>query len=89
MKVGLFRPETVYPFPRGRLKTLSESIKDFLVVEMNTGQMVEDVRLSVTGDTSVQFYGRPGGGIPTPLEILAEIEKKFRDQKPEGILSGE
>jgi 2-oxoglutarate ferredoxin oxidoreductase subunit alpha len=79
LKVGLFRPETVYPFPRGRLKTLSESIKDFLVVEMNTGQMVEDVRLSVTGDTSVQFYGRPGGGIPTPLEVLEEIEKKYSE----------
>jgi len=77
MKVGLFRPVTVYPFPRGRLKTISETIKDFLVVEMNTGQMVEDVRLSVTGDSKVEFYGRPGGGIPTPGEILAEIEKRY------------
>jgi 2-oxoglutarate ferredoxin oxidoreductase subunit alpha len=79
MKVGLFRPVTVYPFPKGRLKTISEAIKNFLVVEMNTGQMVEDVRLSVTGDSSVLFYGRPGGGIPTPLEVLGEIEKRYND----------
>jgi 2-oxoglutarate ferredoxin oxidoreductase subunit alpha len=56
-------------------------VKDFLVVEMNTGQMVEDVKLSVTGDSSVRFYGRPGGGMPTPMEVLGEIEKKYGEQK--------
>jgi len=80
MKVGLFRPVTVYPFPKVQLKAISEKVKKFLVVEMNTGQMVEDVRLSVTGDTDVQFYGRPGGGIPTPLEVLEQIEKKYSEQ---------
>lgn len=77
IKVGLFRPVTVYPFPAKRLRSLSEKVKDFLVVEMNTGQMVEDVRLSVSGDSKVEFYGRPGGGIPTPVEILKEIEKRY------------
>lgn len=77
IKVGLFRPVTVYPFPSKRLRSLSEKVKDFLVVEMNTGQMVEDVRLSVSGDSKVEFYGRPGGGIPTPVEILKEIEKRY------------
>jgi 2-oxoglutarate ferredoxin oxidoreductase subunit alpha len=77
LKAGLFRPITVYPYPNEQLKILSGKVKDFLVVEMNTGQMVEDVRLSVTGDTDVQFYGRPGGGMPTPNEVLEEIEKRY------------
>jgi len=79
MEVGLFRPVTVYPFPSGRLKALSQAIKEFLVVEMNTGQMVEDVRLSVSGDSHVRFYGRPGGGIPTPNEVLGEIENAYNN----------
>jgi 2-oxoglutarate ferredoxin oxidoreductase subunit alpha len=77
MKVGMFRPITVYPFPGEQMGKLSERVKDFLVVEMNTGQMVEDVRLSVAGDAEVHFYGRPGGGIPTPMEVLGQIEKKY------------
>ena len=77
LKVGLFRPVTVYPFPRGPMNSISQRIKNFLVVEMNTGQMVEDVKLSVAGDSKVLFYGRPGGAIPTPLEVLEEIEKRY------------
>lgn len=80
MKVGLFRPVTLYPFPAKKLASLSRMTKKFLVVEMNTGQMVEDVRLNVAGDTEVYFHGRPGGGIPTPMEILRKIEKYY----PEG-----
>jgi 2-oxoglutarate ferredoxin oxidoreductase subunit alpha len=80
LKVGLFRPVTVYPFPKKELNALSGKVKKFLVVEMNTGQMVEDVRLNVTGDTDVSFYGRPGGGIPTPNEILEHIEDHFSNQ---------
>jgi len=79
LKAGLFRPVTVYPFPRTQLRTLSDRVTNFLVVEMNTGQMVDDVRLSVSGDCSVQFYGRPGGGIPTPGEVLQEIEKAYNN----------
>jgi 2-oxoglutarate ferredoxin oxidoreductase subunit alpha len=81
IKAGLFRPVTVYPFPKEKLKVLSGRVKDFLVVEMNTGQMVEDVRLSVKGDSDVRFYGRPGGGMPTPNEVLEEIEKNYSDPK--------
>ncbi len=80
MKAGLFRPVTVYPFPENQLRSLSGKVKNFLVVEMNSGQMVEDVKLSVAGDTSVQFYGRPGGGMPTPGEVLVEIEKRYGKQ---------
>jgi 2-oxoglutarate ferredoxin oxidoreductase subunit alpha len=50
-------------------------VKGFLVVEMNTGQMLEDVRLSVCGRAPVEFYGRPGGVVPFPDEILAEIRR--------------
>lgn len=77
LKVGLFRPVTVYPFPGKRLRAVSLETGRFLVVEMNLGQMVEDVRLSVTGDSEVFFYGRPGGAIPTPLEVLERIERKY------------
>ena len=80
LKVGIFRPVTVYPFPSGRLGELSGKVKDFLVVEMNTGQMVEDVRLSVAPDTRVHFYGRPGGGIPTPMEVLEQIERNYSEK---------
>ncbi len=77
MKAGLFRPVTLYPFPGKKLASLSKRTPRLLVVEMNTGQMVEDVRLSVAGGTEVYFHGRPGGGIPTPVEILKKIEKYY------------
>ncbi len=75
MKVGYFRPKTLYPFPSERLKELSEK-SNFLVVEMSMGQMVEDVRLAVSKDTRVEFYGRPAGGFPETEKII-EICKKM------------
>ncbi len=75
-KVGLFRPITLFPFPNDELKKISERVKDFLVIELNTGQMVEDVRLSVLGDTTVDFYGNPPGSIPSPAELTEIIEKR-------------
>ena len=80
IKVGLFRPVTVYPYPKKRLAEISKRVKNFLVVEMNTGQMLEDVKLSVAGDAKVSFHGRPGGGIPTPNEVLKRIKKYYRSQ---------
>ncbi len=85
MKVGLFRPVTVYPYPEKRLAGISERVKDFLVVEMNTGQMLEDVKLSVAGDAQVSFYGRPGGGIPTPNEVLKQIKKYYPGQTKSNV----
>lgn len=70
--VGYFRLKTVYPFPSKRLKELSANSK-FLVIEMSMGQMVEDVRLAVNGKTCVEFYGRPGGGLPEKAKILDKI----------------
>lgn len=71
-RVGLFRPITLFPFPEREIDALGGSDKRFLTVELNTGQMVEDVRLSVNGRSEVYFYGRPGGAIMTPEEIVEE-----------------
>jgi 2-oxoglutarate/2-oxoacid ferredoxin oxidoreductase subunit alpha len=78
MKVGLFRPVTLYPYPEAPLKQLSQEKKHFFVVELNTGQMVEDVKLSVDKGVTVDFYGRPPGSIPTPNELFEEIKKVYR-----------
>jgi 2-oxoglutarate ferredoxin oxidoreductase subunit alpha len=77
MKVGLLRPITLFPFPGEALYTLSQRVKTFLTVELNTGQMVEDVKLSVARDAQVHFYGRPPGSIPSPEEVLEEIRKYY------------
>jgi 2-oxoglutarate ferredoxin oxidoreductase subunit alpha len=73
--VGLFRPQSLYPFPVDRLRELADQVEGILVVEMNAGQMIEDVRLAVEGRVPVQFYGRMGGIVPMPDEVLAAIEK--------------
>jgi 2-oxoglutarate ferredoxin oxidoreductase subunit alpha len=79
MKVGLFRPVTLFPFPDKALYELSKRVKLFLTVELNTGQMVEDVRLSVDRDVQVYFYGRPPGSLPTPEDVLEEIKKHYSE----------
>ncbi len=74
ISVGLIRPKTLYPFPSDVLSLLADPARMFLTVEMNAGQMVEDVRLAVNGTCPVLFKGRTGGMIPTPEEILLEVE---------------
>jgi 2-oxoglutarate ferredoxin oxidoreductase subunit alpha len=80
MKVGLLRPITLYPFPSTPLQeyTQSKQVKAFFTVEMNAGQMVEDVRLAVEGNKEIGFYGRTGGVIPTPEEVVEGFEKTFK-----------
>jgi 2-oxoglutarate ferredoxin oxidoreductase subunit alpha len=78
-KVGLFRPITLFPFPKRLLADLGEAIKDLLVFEMSTGQMVEDVRLSTDGRKNIHFYGRPGGIISTPHEIAEKIKEVYKN----------
>jgi len=80
MKAGLVRPVTLFPFPSGVFERLSASrgLKGFLTVEMNLGQMVEDVRLSVNGRRPVEFHGRPGGAVFTPDELRRAITKAHR-----------
>jgi 2-oxoglutarate ferredoxin oxidoreductase subunit alpha len=75
IKVGLLRPVTVSPFPFDVLTDLASKVQSFLVVEMNGGQMLQDVQLAVRGRVPIEFYGRPGGVVPFPDEILREIER--------------
>lgn len=75
VKVGLLRPITVSPFPFEVIEQLAGRVSGFLVTEMNAGQMLEDVRLAVKGRVPVEFYGRMGGVVPLPDEILREIER--------------
>ncbi len=77
IKVGVFRPVTLFPFPYEEINKLAGNVKGFLDVEMNAGQMVEDVRLAVNGKTTVEFHGRMGGIVPSPDEILHKIEEKL------------
>ncbi len=82
IKVGLFRPKTLWPYPSEPLADLSKKLKHILVFEMSTGQMVEDVRLAVEGRCPVSFYGRPGGVVSTPLELEEAISNAFGKTGP-------
>jgi len=73
--VGLLRPITLWPFPEERLSQLADEARGFLVVEMSAGQMLDDVKISVAGQCPVEFYGRMGGMVPLPDEVLAAIAK--------------
>ena len=75
IKAGLFRPITLWPFPSEALDQLAEKERIFMSVEMSCGQMVEDVKLAVKCRRPVHFFGRVGGIVPTPEEVLAAIEK--------------
>jgi 2-oxoglutarate/2-oxoacid ferredoxin oxidoreductase subunit alpha len=75
VKVGLLRPITLAPFPTEILEELTGKVEGFLVVEMNAGQMLEDVRLVVRGRKPVEFFGRMGGVVPFPDEVLTEINR--------------
>jgi 2-oxoglutarate ferredoxin oxidoreductase subunit alpha len=74
-KVGLLRLITLFPFPKKPIADLAKKVKGFLTVEMSLGQMVEDVRLVVNGQTKVEHYGRVGGSIPTPEEVVDAVKK--------------
>jgi 2-oxoglutarate ferredoxin oxidoreductase subunit alpha len=78
MKVGLLRPITLWPFPARSLTQFTTDVQ-FLVFEMSTGQMLEDVKLSVEGRNRISFYGRPGGIISTPYEIFEVVKEKYRE----------
>jgi 2-oxoglutarate ferredoxin oxidoreductase subunit alpha len=74
IRIGLLRPITLWPFPTERLLQLAGQMKFMMSVELNAGQMVEDVKLAVNGKVPVYFYGRLGGMIPTPEEIVHQLE---------------
>jgi 2-oxoglutarate/2-oxoacid ferredoxin oxidoreductase subunit alpha len=77
LKVGLIRPITLYPFPNDFIYDASTRCRHFLTMELNTGQMVEDVKLSVKPGVNVGFHGVPPGSIPAPDELLKEIKKQY------------
>ncbi len=76
LPVGLLRPITLYPFPTEIVRKLSHRARSFAVVELSTGQMVEDVRLALEGRSTVRFYGRAGGNVPSAEEVLDFVEEK-------------
>jgi 2-oxoglutarate ferredoxin oxidoreductase subunit alpha len=75
IRLGLFRPITLWPFPYAPLRSLSNRVKTILTVEMSAGQMLEDVRLAVVERAATPFYGVMGGIVPTPKDILMEVKK--------------
>ncbi len=75
IKVGLFRPQTIWPFPEERLRELSGRMRGLLVAEMNTGQMLEDVRLATREQQPIRFFGKVGGVVPVVDEILESLKK--------------
>ena len=83
IKAGLLRPITLWPYPVDAINELCEGdARAFLSVELNMGQMVDDVRLAVNGRASVDFYGRTGGVLPTPEEVLEAIKKVAAGLEP-------
>ncbi|KAF0144756.1 MAG: 2-oxoglutarate ferredoxin oxidoreductase subunit alpha [Nitrospirae bacterium] len=85
-KIGFFRPVTLYPFPEKELAALANADRRFITIELNAGQMVEDVRLAVNGKSEVLFYGRTGGAIMTPEEIYEELSASPRFQAGAAVL---
>lgn len=75
IKAGLLRPITLFPFPSNRIHTLCKQVRAVLTVEMNAGQMYEDVRLAANGVVPVEFYGRMGGIIPSPEEVYERLKR--------------
>ena len=77
LKVGLFRPITLWPFPSQQIAEAARGKKGVLVVEINAGQMVEDVRLAINGEEKVEHFGRLGGIVPEPEEIVNALKEKL------------
>ena len=82
LKVGLLRPITLWPFPSESILEMTKTVKDILVFEMSTGQMLEDVKLASQFKSNIHFYGRPGGIIPTPDEVSEKIKELYHHQYP-------
>lgn len=79
IKAGLLRPITLFPFPSKRINILADKVKLIITVEMSAGQMVEDVMLSVNGKVPVYHYGRMGGIIPTPDEVVETLKERIKE----------
>ena len=75
IKLGLLRPITLWPFPKKAIADYAEKVKGMLSVELNAGQMVEDIRLAVNGKVKVEHFGRLGGIVFTPVEVLNALKE--------------
>ena len=84
--IGLIRPITLWPFPMDFVRAAATNVSQFLVFEMNTGQMVEDVKLALEGRGNIHFYGRPGGAIPTPVELGWFISRHYYQSQKQGAM---
>jgi 2-oxoglutarate ferredoxin oxidoreductase subunit alpha len=85
IRVGLLRPITLWPYPYPVIRELAKRTMGMLVIEMNSGQMVEDVRLGVEGRVPVEFYGRMGGIIPSPDEVVHALENMIHQPVEENV----
>ena len=77
IKIGLLRPITLWPFPSAQIKEAAKNVKGIMVVELPAGQMIEDVKLAVECNVDVKHYGRLGGIVPTPEEVLDALKEQF------------
>ncbi|MBE6082887.1 3-methyl-2-oxobutanoate dehydrogenase subunit VorB [Sporanaerobacter sp. PP17-6a] len=80
-KVGLIRPITLWPYPYDEFKKINSKCKGILTIEMNAGQMLDDVKIAVEGKFPVYFYGRTGGMVPTPNEMVDQVKKIMGGEK--------
>ena len=80
IKVGLFRPITLWPFPEKQIAELAQKVKGILVTEISAGQMIQDVKLAANGATQVQHFGRLGGIVPEPQEIVDNLKKMMNHE---------
>jgi 2-oxoglutarate ferredoxin oxidoreductase subunit alpha len=78
LKVGLFRPISLWPFPANALSEFADKVKGMISIELNAGQMVEDIRLAVNGKIKVEHFGRLGGIVFTPDEIVQAVKEKLQ-----------
>jgi 2-oxoglutarate ferredoxin oxidoreductase subunit alpha len=81
IKVGILRPITLWPFPKKAVARHAAHVKGMLVTELNAGQMIEDVKLAVEGCVKVEHFGRLGGIVPDPDEIINALKENFINQK--------
>ena len=88
LRVGLFRPITLWPFPSAALRAVTATARAIVTVELSAGQMVEDVRLAIEGAVPVSFLGRTGGMVPSPDEILAAAREAWAATHPVEPLAG-
>ncbi len=77
-KVGLFRPVTLFPFPKKEIRTLAEKVQAFMSIELSSGQMAEDIRLTLNGKRPVEYYGRMGGMVPSVDELVTKVRDVYK-----------